>query len=270
MLHLLYVVFFPHIDWPLISAFWKKWIMRTWVFCCQLTPARSARQVLTLWFIAFGNMQWDHFPICTDKSLLSCLAVSLNPADLFNQERWGRTRCQDVRWFTGSLAFRAPFVLPLTLSSEFTVVGHCWPNAATSRSKAIKTSLHMFYRWYSLTFCFKHALPCLCLGYITATDFFLFFLSLVWFLRDGAPAVMFWSFWQFEKAPECKQERRVWYQGFFLFVFDVRLLMQTHIPAVCKSFYPHVIITHEEFDIHLCKVAEKGRLWLAKEKWKGW
>lgn len=53
--------------------------------------------------------------------------------------------------------------------------------------------------------------------------------------------------------------------GVFFFLFDVRLLMQTHIPAVCKSFYPHVIITHEEFDIHLCKVAEKGRLGLAKK-----
>lgn len=109
----------------------------------------------------------------------------------------------------------------------------------------------------------------MCLGYITATHFF-FFWSLVWFLRDGASAVMFWSFWQFEKAPECKQEHHVWYEGFsfFSFFFDVRLLMQTHIPAVCKSFYPHVIITHEEFDIHLRKVAEKGRLGLAQKKMK--
>lgn len=144
MLCLLYVVFFPYWLTSNLSLL-QKMDHEDMSFCCQLTTAWPAWQVLTLWFIAFGNMQWDHFPICTDKSLLSCLAVSLNPADLFNQERWGRTRCQDVRWFTGSLAFRAPFVLPLTLSSEFTVVGHCWPNAATSRSTAIKTSLHVFY-----------------------------------------------------------------------------------------------------------------------------
>lgn len=41
---------------------------------------------------------------------------------------------------------------------------------------------------------------------------------------------------------------------FVLYFFDVRLLIQTHIPASCEKFSHH-IITHKEFDIHLRKVA---------------
>lgn len=81
---------------------------------------------------------------------------------------------------------------------------------------------------------------------------------------------MFWSFCQFEKAPECKQERCAWcwrvlFIVFFFIIFDARWLIQTHIPLL---LLPH-IITHKEFDIHLRKVAtqrEAGIASLLKEK----
>lgn len=72
----------------------------------------------------------DRFPTCTVEALLSCRAVILNPADLFNQEHWSRSRGEEVRIHRLS---GPPLSLPLAQLS------HCWPNTATLSYTARKT-----------------------------------------------------------------------------------------------------------------------------------
>lgn len=110
-----------HTDWRLIwvsyrkgcclhlfFAFWPVWQgVPTMIYCILVTCGE------------------DRFPTCTVEALLSCRAVILNPADLFNQEHWSRSRGQEVRIhrLSGPL-------LSFSLA-QFTLVSHCWPNTAT-------------------------------------------------------------------------------------------------------------------------------------------
>lgn len=81
-----------HTDWPLMWASCRKGCCRH-AFLQPDPPGRGS----PLWFIAFWWCGEDRFPVCTVEALLSCRAVTLHPADLFNQEHRSRTQGQEVR-----------------------------------------------------------------------------------------------------------------------------------------------------------------------------
>lgn len=91
---------------------------------------------------------------------------------------------------------------------------------------------------------------------------------------------MFWSFWQFEKSSRVQTGTpRLILEGLGFFVLLFFWCQVTHTdphPGTLRKVFPHHIITHKEFGVHLCKVAAQREAGIGStppkekvDKWDG-